>query len=98
MSVSRVRLVSIFTSLIMFFAFSAAQRFRATAQSPANRQTISSLELPVSFERHVGDLDGMVRRRQIRVLVIPSRIATVTIDSVQDATVAAVFGRPNTPG
>ena len=27
----------------------------------------------MNFERHLGDLDGMVKRRQIRVLVIPSR-------------------------
>jgi Aldo/keto reductase family len=59
MSVSRVRLVSTFSSLILFFTFIAAHRSRATTQSPAKQQTTSSLELPVSFERHVGDLDGM---------------------------------------
>jgi membrane-bound lytic murein transglycosylase MltF len=36
-------------------------------------QSTASLELPINFERRVGDLDGMVKRRQIRVLVIPSR-------------------------
>jgi membrane-bound lytic murein transglycosylase MltF len=29
--------------------------------------------LPLTFERHVGDLDAMVKRREIRVLVVPSR-------------------------
>ena len=35
----------------------------------------SSLELPITFERHAGDLEDMVKRRQIRVLVVPSRTA-----------------------
>jgi membrane-bound lytic murein transglycosylase MltF len=39
----------------------------------SSSQSSAALELPVNFERHVGDLDGMVKRRQIRVLVIPSR-------------------------
>jgi membrane-bound lytic murein transglycosylase MltF len=73
MSVSRVRVVPTFLSLILLFALIAAHRSRATLQSPANQQNSRSLELPISFERHVGDLDGMVKRRQIRVLVIPSR-------------------------
>ena len=65
--------VSTFSLLILFFTFISAHRYRATIQSPANLQTSSSLELPVNFEPHVGDLDDMVKRRQIRVLVIPSR-------------------------
>lgn len=36
-------------------------------------QSTASLELPTTFKRQVGDLDGMVKRHQIRVLVIPSR-------------------------
>jgi membrane-bound lytic murein transglycosylase MltF len=39
----------------------------------ASSQSTAALELPVKFERHTGDLDGMVKRRQIRVLVVPSR-------------------------
>lgn len=31
-----------------------------------------SLELPLTFERYVGDLDGMKKRHVIRVLVVPS--------------------------
>ena len=29
--------------------------------------------MPVRFERHLGDLNGMVKRHQIRALVVPSR-------------------------
>jgi membrane-bound lytic murein transglycosylase MltF len=36
-------------------------------------QSTASLELPIKFERRVGDLDAMVKRHEIRVLVIPSR-------------------------
>jgi membrane-bound lytic murein transglycosylase MltF len=32
----------------------------------------SSLSLPLTFERHLGDLDGMNKRHTIRVLVVPS--------------------------
>ena len=32
-----------------------------------------ALELPISFERRTGDLDAMVKRREIRALVVPSR-------------------------
>jgi len=41
---------------------------------PGHYQTPSQeLSLPVNFERHTGDLDGMAKRREIRVLVVPSR-------------------------
>lgn len=36
-------------------------------------QSAGSLELPIRFDRHLGDLDGMVKRHQIRVLVVPGR-------------------------
>ncbi len=32
-----------------------------------------TLELPITFERRTGDLDGMVKKREIRALVVPSR-------------------------
>jgi membrane-bound lytic murein transglycosylase MltF len=84
MSIVRVRLVSPFTSLILFCAcvtgsFEApllAQTKRQSAIAAPKTdatQSTSPLELPVNFERHLGDLDGMVKRRQIRVLVVPSR-------------------------
>jgi membrane-bound lytic murein transglycosylase MltF len=35
--------------------------------------TSGALDLPPTFDRHLGDLDGMVKRRRIRALVVPSR-------------------------
>jgi membrane-bound lytic murein transglycosylase MltF len=75
----------ILLSAILLSACLAASSSRATPQSQAKpqsavapspkdaSQSTATLELPINFERHVGDLDGMVKRRQIRVLVIPSR-------------------------
>ncbi len=46
----------------------------ATQATPEKKtQGTGTLELPVTFARHVGDLDGMVKRHQIRALVVPSR-------------------------
>ena len=39
----------------------------------ATSQSTDSLELPINFERQVGDLDRMVKHHQVRVLVVPSR-------------------------
>ncbi len=39
-------------------------------QKPA--PSSASLELPLTFRRHLGDLDGMKKRHVIRVLVVPS--------------------------
>lgn len=36
-------------------------------------QSTPTLELPVTFERRVGDLDAMAKRHQIRALVVPGR-------------------------
>src|SRR5208282_2244569 len=49
------------------------QQSATTTPHNGPSQSTASLELPINFERRVGDLDGMVKRRQIRVLVIPSR-------------------------
>jgi membrane-bound lytic murein transglycosylase MltF len=38
-----------------------------------NSQSTAILELPITFKRRMGDLDGMVKRHEIRVLVVPSR-------------------------
>jgi membrane-bound lytic murein transglycosylase MltF len=73
MSIVRVMLASTFASVALVAAYLAAGIPAATRQPSANRQSTPSLELPVTLERRVGDLDGMVKRRQIRVLVIPSR-------------------------
>ncbi len=49
------------------------QQANVTQDRPEVSQSTDSLELPINFERQLGDLDGMVKRHQIRVLVVPSR-------------------------
>jgi membrane-bound lytic murein transglycosylase MltF len=71
MSIVRIRLASAFVCATL--ACLVASIPAAEPQSQANQKANRPLELPVTFERRVGDLDGMVKRRQIRVLVIPSR-------------------------
>lgn len=44
----------------------------STPSAKATPQTAGA-ELPVSFERHIGDLDAMVKRSNIRALVLYSR-------------------------
>src|SRR5208283_5446316 len=74
MYIGRIKLVIAFVAApILLSAQLAANDGSATPQAQANQQGVTSLELPLNFERRVGDLDGMVKRRQIRVLVIPSR-------------------------
>ncbi|MGB7466904.1 MAG: hypothetical protein WBW14_28730, partial [Candidatus Acidiferrum sp.] len=42
--------------------------------SPRQQQSPSAtLSLPLNFQRHTGDLDGMVKRHEIRALVVYSR-------------------------
>ncbi len=43
-----------------------------TASSAAASQSNSTLELPINFERRLGDLDAMAKQHEIRVLVVPS--------------------------
>jgi membrane-bound lytic murein transglycosylase MltF len=85
MFITRVRLVLVLASLTAFAAYPDPSSSRATPQaqtkpqstiapSPKDAsQSTATLELPINFERHLGDFDGMAKRRQIRVLVIPSR-------------------------
>jgi membrane-bound lytic murein transglycosylase MltF len=53
----------------------AESKSQSATTNPRNgsSQSTAVLELPINLERHVGDLEGMVKRRQIRVLVVPSR-------------------------
>ena len=44
----------------------------AASQDQAPHST-ATLELPITFQRRVGDLNGMVKRHEIRALVVPSR-------------------------
>lgn len=85
MSIIRVRQVCGFASLILFGAYPATSTANTNPQSQGKQhpaaatlktdtaQSTSSLELPVTFERQLGDLDGMLKRHQIRILVVPSR-------------------------
>jgi membrane-bound lytic murein transglycosylase MltF len=85
MFIVRIRFVRVLASLTAFAAYAGPSSSRATpqaqakpqsatAQSPKDAsQSTATLELPINFERHLGDLDEMTKRRQIRVLVIPSR-------------------------
>ena len=49
-------------------------RRQETAGTPPDSASKSraSLELPITFERQLGDLGGMAKRHQIRALVVPS--------------------------
>jgi ABC-type amino acid transport substrate-binding protein len=44
-----------------------------TMRPQTTSQSAASLELPLTFARHSGDLDGMVKRHEIRALVVPGR-------------------------
>jgi membrane-bound lytic murein transglycosylase MltF len=46
---------------------------RAQTTPEQSKRTPASLSLPLTTESHVGDLDGMVKRHEIRVLVVYSR-------------------------
>jgi len=48
------------------------QSAAATSQQDASKST-QSLELPLNFDRRVGDLDAMRKRHEIRVLVVPGQ-------------------------
>jgi membrane-bound lytic murein transglycosylase MltF len=52
--------------------FELEQQSSPVPQNQASQPT-ASLELPIKFDRRVGDLDEMVKRREIRALVVPSR-------------------------
>ena len=56
-------------------AAGTASREQATSPTPQSSTSprATSLELPITFERRVGDLDGMEKRHQIRALVVPGR-------------------------
>ena len=82
---ARVRLILALTAATLVSTHLAAPSSRGAPQpeskeqssAPApqkdSSQSTGSLELPITFERRLGDLDGMVKRREIRALVVPSR-------------------------
>jgi len=55
-------------------ADSRSERLQQSTATPGNgtEKSTASLELPITFARHVGDLEGMKKRHVIRVLVVPS--------------------------
>src|SRR5260370_28030328 len=55
-------------------AASRSERQQQSTATPGNgtEKSTASLELPITFARHVGDLEGMKKRHVIRVLVVPS--------------------------
>ena len=72
MSILRVKQVSSLASLVLFAIFLAVCISKATLQSQSNTQSATALELPLTFEHHVGDLDDMLKRHEIRVSVLDS--------------------------
>ena len=77
---AHIKLIFVLTGATTVFAAGFAERrSEAPAQSePAASQDQAShstaiLELPITFEGRVGDLDGMLKKHEIRALVVPSR-------------------------
>jgi membrane-bound lytic murein transglycosylase MltF len=80
-----VRILSALAVPIVVAAYFASGRAQLTSRAAPRQQaatapyqndpsqSTASLELPISFERRVGDLDGMLKKHEIRVLVVPSR-------------------------
>jgi membrane-bound lytic murein transglycosylase MltF len=85
MFIDHFRLIFVLTTATVVLACFTEGCVQATPQSAARSQSTEapsqkgasqstpSLELPINFERRLGDLDGMLKKHQIRVLVIPSR-------------------------
>jgi membrane-bound lytic murein transglycosylase MltF len=73
--------LSVATLVPLHFAATPGSAFRTEkrrqlvpvtpGQTPS--QSPATLELPLTFERHLGDLEGMEKRHQIRALVVPGR-------------------------
>ncbi len=84
MSFVRVKLFTVIAAAVFIASFGPTQG-QANPQSNAEQapdtsiprsqagHSTATLELPITFERHLGDLDGMRKRHEIRALVVPSR-------------------------
>lgn len=80
-----IRLMFMLTGATVLGAGFAATLSQAAPQSEPKQQVAptasqdqvahpkATLELPITFERRVGDLDRMMKRHEIRALVVPSR-------------------------
>jgi hypothetical protein len=55
-------------------ADSRSERLQQSTATPGNGTVKSTapLELPITFARHMGNLEGMEKRHVIQVLVVPS--------------------------
>lgn len=77
---AHIKLIFVLTGATTVFAAGFAEK---RSEAPARSEPVASqdqashstasLELPITFERRVGDLDGMLKRHEIRALVVPSR-------------------------
>ena len=56
------------------------QSTAARQSSPSKSSQVSQAALPITFERHTGDLDEMVKRHNIRALVLYSRSGFFYVD------------------
>ncbi len=79
MSIIRVRTVLTLAVAMLLVTHLTARNTHRASHSESLRQVIPgtpqsspSLELPIKFERRLGDLGGMAKRHQIRALVVPS--------------------------
>jgi membrane-bound lytic murein transglycosylase MltF len=85
MSIDRFTLIVPLTIVTVFSASFNYEYVRAAPQSKAKPQSAAApsqentpqssaaLELPINFERRVGDLDAMLKRHEIRILVVPGQ-------------------------
>ncbi len=84
MSIIHTRIVVALTVAIQLVTHPVARSDHKASHSESCRQVTSgnpqssasqsrtALELPITFERRLGDLGGMAKRHQIRALVVPS--------------------------
>jgi membrane-bound lytic murein transglycosylase MltF len=49
------------------------ERLQIASEQKNATQATDALALPTTFDRHLGDLNGMAKRHRIRALVVPSR-------------------------
>jgi membrane-bound lytic murein transglycosylase MltF len=75
MNGTHVKLAAALAAMMLVPTHFAALRSSTPAQAArkGSPQSATALELPITFERRVGDLDGMAKRHRIRALVVPGR-------------------------
>ena len=76
---SQARRVALFALFVLLEANGTNPQSRFYG-SPDNEVSSNDLGLPLSFERHTGDLAGMIQRQEIRALVLYSRPGFFYID------------------